>query len=122
MADQGYLLSLLAGIPDQNLRRILEDYTRHLVREYRFGEPEDKTKALNFASYYQESTTAGSTGEFSIAHGMATTPRLAIPCVNLNHVGSRTVDVEVSRVADNRRIYLKATAGSTNAPFLFLVE
>jgi hypothetical protein len=122
MADAGYISGLLAGIPDQNLRRILEDAFRHILREQRFGEPQDKTKATNFASYYQESTTAGSTGEFSIAHGMATAPRLAIPAINLNRVGSRTVDVEVSRVADNRRIYLKASAGSTSAPFLFLVE
>lgn len=122
MADEGYITGILAGISDQNLRRILTEAFRHVLREQRFGDPEDKTKATNFSAIYQESTTAGSTSEFSFRHGMAVTPRLAIPCIDLNHVGSRTVDVEVSRVADGQRIYLKASAGSTNAPFLFLVE
>lgn len=122
MADEGYITGILAGISDQNLRRILTEAFRHVLREQRFGEPEDKTKATNFSAIYQESTTAASTSEFSIAHGMSVTPRLAIPVLNLNKAGAKLVPMEVTRAADGRRIYLKTAAGSTAAAFSLLVE
>lgn len=122
MADEGYITGILAGIGDQNLRRILTEAFRHVLREQRFGDPEDKTKATNFSAIYQESTTPGSTGEFSFPHGMAVTPRLAIPCLDLNKVGCGIVRLEVPRPADNKRVYFKAVAGSTGIPFLMLVE
>lgn len=122
MADEGYITSLLAGISNPGDRKILQDAFQHLLRQMTFGEPDGQTKATNFGAYYQASTTATSTGEFSISHGMSVTPRLAIPVLNLNQQGCRLADLEVSRVADGRRIYLKAAQGSTNAAIFLLVE
>lgn len=123
MADEGYISGLLSGVQDARLRSILEDCFRHLLREQRFGEPTNRSKATNFGAYYQGSTTGASTSEFSFLHGIAgVSPRLAIPCLDLNRPGSRLVDLEVSRAADSKRLYLKAAAGSTSAPFILLVE
>jgi hypothetical protein len=118
--DLGYVVSELAAIKDQEARRALQRIFTHMIQDVRFGEPDHQTKALNFGAYYQASTTAGSTGEFSIPHGMTTTPRLAIPVLNLNQEGAQVVPLQVSRVADGKRIYLKST--STSASIFLLVE
>ena len=120
--DLGYVVSELAAIKDQDARLALQRIFTHMIQGVRFGEPEHQTKALNFGAFYQASTTAGSTGEFSIVHGMTTTPRLAIPMLNLNQAGAQVVPLQVSRVADGKRIYLKTSAGSTGAAILLLVE
>lgn len=120
MADEGYVIGLLAGIPDQTTRKVLEDAFREVLRQIRLGEPEHHQKATNFAAFYQDSTTAGSTSEFSFQHGMNVTPRLAIPVLNLNKPGASVVPLEVSRAADGRRVYLKST--STSAAITLLVE
>lgn len=122
MADEGYVIGQLAGISNDSDRKILENIFRVVLRETRFGEPSQRTKLTNFSAIYQGSTTATSTSEFSIQHGMAAVPRLAIPVLNLNQVGSRVPDVQVTRVADGKRIYLKTEAGSTNAVFWMIVE
>jgi len=57
-------------------------------------------------------------------HGLTYTPKYAIPVLELDRVGAKTPVLEVAQNADNRRIYLKAGAGSgsTNAPVLLLIE
>lgn len=92
----------------------------HVLDQGSFGEPDHQTKATNFRAYFERSTTAGSTGEVSWPHGLPYTPRLAIPCLDLNQAGSQIVPLEVSRVADGKRIYVKST--STAAAVLLLVE
>lgn len=79
-------------------------------------------KATNFQWYHQVSTTAASTSEFTIAHGMDRTPQVAILTLDLSQPGAKIVPLEVARSADSRRIYLKVSAGSTNTPFSLLVE
>jgi hypothetical protein len=121
--DIGALRSLAKGIPDATTKQVILQ-----IIELGFGnltvgavDPSDK-KATNFAMYHQASTTATSTGEFSIAHGMDRTPHLAIPTLDLSQPGAKIVPIEVVRAADSRRIYLKTPAGSTNALFSLLVE
>ena len=120
MSDRGYVLGELAGIPDEATKRILQRVFEHVLDQGSFGEPDHQTKARNFRSFFERSTTATSTGEFSIAHGLPYTPTLAIPVIDVSHVGGQIVPLEVTRAADGKRIYLKS--GSTAAPFVLLVE
>lgn len=112
----------MSGIPDATTKRILKQAFEHVLDNMSFGEPEHQTRAKNFQAYFQSSTTAASTGEFSIAHGLAVAPTLAIPVLDLQQAGAQIVPLQVSRVADSKRIYLKTSAGSTGAAFTLLVE
>lgn len=122
MADLGYVRTLLRRITDANTRIPLEQSFTHTLENLRFGVPDHQTRAENFQLYFMQSTTAASTGEFSVVHGLPATPRYAIPLLELDRVGSRAGGLVVSRAADAARFYLKADAGSTNAPILLLVE
>lgn len=122
MADIGYVRGLLGGIQDAKTKRILVDVFEHVLGNLRFGPPEQQVRAENFQSYFQKSTTATSTSEFSFRHGLASTPRFAVPVLDLNQIGARLVPLEVTRAADGARVYLKTVAGSTNAAFCLLIE
>ena len=122
MADKAYVLTLLRGITDQRTRVALEQAFTHVMDNIRLGVPEHQTRAVNMQGYWLQSTTASDTSEFSIAHGLLTAPHYAIPVLELDKVGSKAGGLTVSRAADAARIYLKADAGSTNAPITVLVE
>lgn len=95
---------------------------RALVPFLRFGPVDHQRKAENFASYVVISTTATSTGEFTVAHGLGRAPYRAMPTLDLNSSGMELVPLRVSRPADATRIYLKTNAGSTNAVFALQIE
>lgn len=120
MADLGAMRKMMQGIPDATTRQIMVTFV-----EYAFGNltvgavDEQNKKATNFAMYHQVATTAASTGEFTIAHGMDRTPSIAIPTLDLSQPGAKIVPIEVNRAADSRRLYLKST--STGALVSFLV-
>lgn len=120
MADLGYARALIRQVPDETTRRVLDQLVTHILGNLRFGVPEHHTRAVNHQAYFQTSTTATSTGEFSIAHGLGTTPRMAIPLLDLSQPGATIVPLEVSRAADGARVYLKST--STGAAVWLLVE
>jgi hypothetical protein len=122
VADIGYVRAQLKGISDVATQRVLTTVFEHILGNLRLGEPDHQTRAENFQAYFLSSTTASDTGEFSIAHGLNATPKLALQVIDLQAVGAKAPQLEVSRVADARRIYLKAAAGSTNAAFTLLVE
>lgn len=122
MADPGAVKALLNGIADATTKRILIQVHDYELTNLRFGEPDHQARAENFQLYFLQSTTASDTGEFSIQHGLNATPKLAIPVLDLQAAGAKFPQLEVSRAADSRRIYLKAAAGSTNAAFTLLVE
>lgn len=123
MADIAYVRSALKGIPDPTTQRVLLTVFEHVLGNLTVGavDPTNK-KATNFQWYHQPSTTATSTSEFSIVHHMDRTPQVAIPVLDLSQPGAKIVPIEVTKSADSRRIYLKVSAGSTNAPISFLVE
>lgn len=120
MADIGFVNSQIQQISDETTRRALKTVLEHILGNIRHGVPEHHARATNLQAYFQTSTTATSTGEFSIAHGMGQTPRLAIPLLDLSQPGARLVPLEVSRAADGQRFYLKST--STSAVTWLLVE
>jgi hypothetical protein len=123
LADIGALRDMMRGIPDPTTREIMTRFVEYAFGNLTFGaiDPSNK-KAKNFQLYHQPSTTATSTGEFSIVHGMDRTPQLAIPTLDLSQPGAKIALIEVARAADSRRIYLKGAAGSTAALFSLLVE
>lgn len=112
---------MLAGIPDERTRRILQQVFEHTYGNLRFGVPDQQVRAENFQAYYQHSTTASTASEgFSFSHGMASTPRLAIPCLELTSSGGQFVPLVVDRPADGQRVYFRST--STGAPIVLLIE
>lgn len=122
MADLGYVTSLIRGIPDERTRSVLEKVFTHVLSNIRIGVPEHQTRAVNLQCYWLQSTTATDTTEFSITHGLNTPPHYAIPVLELDRVGSKVGGLTVSRAADDKRIYLTADAGSTNAGVTLLTE
>ena len=122
MADIGAVRTSLAGLPDATTKRILQQVFEYVLGNLRFGEPDHQSRAENLQSYFLQSTTASDTSEFSIVHGLTATPKLALPVLDLQTAGSKFPQLEVSRVEDSKRIYLKAAAGSTSAAFTLLVE
>jgi len=122
MADIGYLRTLFTGLKEPDAKRIFTSAFEYLLGNLRLGAPDHQMRAENLQAYWEKSTSASDTGEFSFAHGLTSTPRYAIPVLDLNTKGAKVIPLEVSRVADGKRIYLKTTAGSTNAPILLLIE
>jgi hypothetical protein len=121
VADIGYIRSLLTAVTDATTKRVLQSAFEHVLGNIRIGAPAHQTRAVNLQAYWLTATTpATANEEFSIAHGLPTTPHYAIPVLKLDKPGAMTVPLEVSRVADSKRVYLKST--STSAPILILVE
>lgn len=100
----------------------MTELLRAMVPFLRFGPVEHQQKAENFASHVVVSTTATSTGEFSIVHGLGRAPYRAMPVLDLNSSGMELIPLRVTRPADASRIYLKTSAGSTNAVFALQIE
>jgi hypothetical protein len=120
VAALGGLEALLGGL-EANTKKTMTEVLRALVPYLRFG-PVDTPKAENFAAYKVTSVTGTSTGEFSVEHGIGRTPYLLVPMLDVTAVGAAMVPLEVTRSADDRRIYLKTQAGSTNLPFSVYLE
>ncbi len=120
MADIGYVRSLLSGVEDRTLQSVLVQVFEHVLDNMRHGPVAHQTRAENFQAYYLNSTTATSTGEFNVAHGLGYAPQTLIQVLDLTQPGARQIPLEVSRAADGVRVYLKST--STSAPFSVMVE
>lgn len=120
MASLGGVESLLGSLPAET-KRVFTEVFRALVPFLRFG-PLDTVKCENFAGFNITSTTASDTGEFSVAHGLGRAPYRLMPQLDLNSSGMELPILRVSRPADASRIYLKASAGSTNKVFSMYIE
>lgn len=121
MASLGGLESLIGSLPP-DLKRPMTELLRAFAPWIRFGPVDDGSKCENMAGFTIVSTTATSTGEFSVAHGIGRAPYRAMPVLDLASTGTALVDVRVSRPADASRLYLKAEAGSTGKRFALYVE
>jgi len=117
--DLGYIKAQLGAVSDAGTRKALTEIFKHVCESVDLGEPTHQTRAGNVAAYYQASTTGLSTGEFSFQHGLGVAPSFAIPVLDLRQAGAHLVPLEVARVADTKRVYLKST--STNAAFVLLI-
>ena len=121
MAIPGYVNALLGGL-DEATKRVLTQVFQYVLPNAKFGPVDHQTKSESFQGYYLQSTSATSTGEFSIQHGLGRTPYLLIPVAPLDLVGSRLIPLTITRAADDQRVYLKTEAGSTSAPFSLYLE
>lgn len=121
MAVPGYVEALLGGI-EKDTKRALTEIFRYVLPNGRWGPVDHQAKTENFQGYYVESTSASSTGEFSIVHGMGRTPYLAIPVLALDTVNARTIPLTITRAADGQRVYVKTESGYTSAPFSLYLE
>lgn len=120
MADIAYIKSMFGNTPDA-VKKAAEQAFTYLLGNLTLGAPEEARRAKNFQWYWFSATTSSNANEeFSIAHGLGRVPAVIQPVLNLNSVGSRLVDLQVSRAADMNRIYLKSP--STSAAITVLVE
>lgn len=120
MAQLGGIETDLGSLPSA-LQVAIKNMFRYVLKQWRFGRPEDGSASENFAAGFFAATTHATPGtEFSIEHGLNIAPYLAINVLDLQSVGYQTVPLEVTRVADKRRIYLKSTVAS--APIVLFVE
>lgn len=111
----------IAGSLDAPIRRALKLIFEYVLANLRIGRAEDKKRSENLQLYFYHVTTpATANQEFTIAHGLAATPYLLFPVLPLDAAGKKLVDLEVSKVADNKRIYLKSP--TTNAKIVVAVE
>lgn len=121
MANLGNIEALLGSLED-SVKKVMVQVFRALVPNQRFGSVEHQSKSENFQAYYLVSTTAASTGtEFSIAHGLARAPYLAMLVLPLDSTGLETVRLRVTRAADAQRLYFQSP-DSTSAVFALLTE
>ncbi len=124
MSDLGYIEALLNALPvDQ--RVVFKNVFRAVLKDLRFGHPDangDTAQALtNFGGAFLMTTTpAVADTEFTIAHGLGRIPYGLVPYLPLDVVGAKTVLLENTRAADDKRIYLKTA--STDAPITVIVE
>lgn len=117
MSSKGALDLYINALP-QEIRYPIQQALYYISDNWRLG---DGDKAENAAWYAFESTTASiANTEFTIAHGIGSTPGRLIPVLRLNEVGDQIVPLVVSRAADNQNVYLKST--STSAVFSGFLE
>lgn len=122
MAALGGIESLLGSLP-ADTKKVFTEVFRALVPFLRYGPVENQTKAENFASYVIVSTTATSTGEFSVAHGLGRAPyRIQAGLLAANSSGMGTPTLFTTRPADASRMYFKTVAGDTNVVFAVQIE
>jgi hypothetical protein len=122
MADLGFFESEIKSLPE-NIRPTMVRLFRALLKDIRFGHPDGSSSdpMLNMGGAFLHGTTPATPGnEVSLPHKFGRAPYLAYPVLRLDAVGSSTVPLTVSRVADDKRIYLTSTIAS--APFSVGVE
>lgn len=120
MADIGYVESELGGM-DKDTKKGVVSALRYILNNLTLGAPEDRKRSKNFQWYWYEVTTSSvANQEFSFAHGLGRTPTALIPVLPLGTAGTKIVNLEVSQVADDARVYLKSP--STSVPLVVLVE
>lgn len=119
--DLGEVTAQLGAFKNADEKRALTEIFKALLSGgVSLGEPTHQALAGNLSAHYFASTSAASTGEFSIAHGLGSPPSLGILALDLRQAGAQLIPLEVSRAADSKRIYLKST--STNAAFVLLAQ
>ncbi len=121
MATASFVESLFGGVEASLKRALKQAFEYVLDGNLRFGPVEHQTRATNFGAFYLTSTTAAvSTAEFSVVHGLGRKPTTAFQVLPLSAVNAQIVPLQVSRAADESRLYLKSTV--VGAVISLLVE
>ena len=110
MADQGYVESLLASMPDNDLRKMFGAVFRYVLKDVRFGRAESGEASKNFGGgFFTATTPATPNEEFSVAHSFGRPPYLLIPVLPLDQVGATIIPLRVERAADSAKVYLSSS-------------
>ena len=118
MADIGSIEAELGALPTDHKRALVAAF-RYLLNNLSWSRL-DRGRAQNAQVYYVSGTTSSNANtEFSLAHGIGTTPSYVLPVLPLDEVGAQMVNLKVSRAADNVRVYF--TSPSTGAAITVLV-
>ena len=118
MADIGSIEAELGGLPAEHKKGLVSAF-RYLLNNISLSRL-DRGRCQNAQMYYTSGTTSTTANvEFSMAHGLGGTPSYVIPVLPLDEVGAQMVPLQVSRAADDKRVYLKSS--STNAAITILV-
>lgn len=121
MADQGYVESLLSGLQDSTLRKIMSTVFRYVLKDIRFGRAEDGVVSVNMGGgFYRSTTPSVANREFTIRHSFGRPPYLLIPVLPLDQVGATIIPLRVERAADDNRIYLSSS--ETDQPVVVYLE
>ncbi len=122
MADLGYAEAEIRGLPEA-IRPAMLRLFRAFLKDLRIGHPNGDPidPALNFGGAFLHGTTPAIAGtELALPHSFGRTPYLACPILRLDAVGSSVVPLTVSRLADEKRIYVTSTL--TSVPVSLYVE
>lgn len=120
MADFGNVETMLAGLPDDQ-RRIFKAVFQYILKDIRLGRAIDGDPSKNFGGgFFSATTPSVAEEEFAVEHTFGRTPYLLIPVLPLDEVGATIVPLQVSRAADNAKVYLKSTF--TDQPVFFYLE
>lgn len=112
MASPAYINTIVSGLA-ADIKKAFVLVGEYVLGNLRLGRPGHQVRSENLQAYFVEGTThAVANTEFSIEHGLATAPYLAVPVLDLQAVGSKLVPLEVTQAADARRIYLKSSETS----------
>lgn len=118
MADIGSVEAELGALPSEHKKALVAAF-RYVLNNLSFTR-QDRGRAQNAQVYYTSGTTSSNANEeFSLSHGLATVPSYVLPVLPLDEVGAQMVPLQVSRAADNKRVYLKSS--STSAAITVLV-
>jgi hypothetical protein len=94
-----------------------------ILTDLRIGHPQgvQPDPCVNFGAGFFHGTTASTPDdEFSITHGFGRTPYLVVPVLPLDVLGAQIVPLTVTRVADDKRIYLSSSVA--DAPVTVYLE
>jgi hypothetical protein len=109
VATSSYAKALLGSIP-ADMKASFGKVMEYIFEgNLRFGPIEHQKRAENFAGVYLDTTTATvADDEFNVAHGLGGKPRVMWQVLDPQALGAKVVRLEVSRIADERRIYLRS--------------
>lgn len=112
---------MLQGVQDVQLRLILVTIFKNILMTLRLGRADDGVPSANFsAGFYSGTTSAVANQEFIIPHTFGRTPYLLLPCLPLDQVNAKMVELKVTRAADANNVYLSSP--DTSAPIFVYVE
>lgn len=116
MSDLGFVLRELQGLPVAD-RVIFTRIFTDVLKNMRIGHPigTQPDPLTNFAGGFFAATTASvANTEFSIQHGFGRVPYLLHPVLPLDQLNAQIVPLKVTRVADDKRVYLSSSVVSAS--------
>lgn len=129
MAAPGAIDTMLAGVSDVGLQRVLKGIFRYLLTNLRVGRATGSSQSAVSTTVPSENLTGGfftattpavANQEFTVPHNFGSTPYLLIPVAPLDQVSAAIVRLTVSRAADASNVYLKSP--DVSQPFYVYLE